>query len=188
MAMAPSWWAIIFLAQATILWGALRIVPCFAYGCAIYLLWSSGALKTRAVAKAAAVAAIAGVAVSALLGGPDPVTVALFGVLILGLAAMAQTGSRVLTAPVWVYLGEVSFSIYMVVVPWELLFSRGAAKVLRLQGETMPPVVWLAMVVGIVPAAMVLHHLVERPAREAMRRHGVPFLNRSRAVDRGGPG
>ena len=174
------------LTQATIVWGAVRIVPCFAYGCAIYLLWNSGALKTRVAAKVAALSGVAAVTFGALFGAPDPLMVALFGGLIVGLAAMASTGSRLLTAPVWVYLGEVSFSIYMVVVPWELLFGRAASKVLHLGGDVLPPVAWLMMTLGVIPAAMVLHHLVERPAREAMRRHGVPFLRRSRALDRGG--
>ena len=173
------------LAKQTIVWGALRIVPCFAYGCAIWLLWTSGALGTRAAAKAATLASLAGVIGGALLSASDPLMVALFGLLILGLAAMARTGSRVLTAAPWVYLGEVSFSIYMVCIPWELLFGHGAAKALHLQGEILPPLAWAAMVVGVVPVAMIVHHLVERPAREAMRRSGVPFLNRSRATPRG---
>ncbi len=174
------------LTHATIVWGALRIVPCFAYGCAIYLAWRSGALEARMTANGAALAGLAAITAGALLGAPDPLMVALFGALILGLAAMARTGSRVLTAPVWVYLGEVSFSIYMVCIPWELLFGHGAAKVLHLHGETLPAPVWLAMILGVIPAATVLHHLVERPAREAMRRNGVPFLSRSRAVERRG--
>ena len=49
------------LDQATIAWGALRIVPCFAYGCAIYLLWRSGAVRRRAAAIAGA--SISGAAV-----------------------------------------------------------------------------------------------------------------------------
>ena len=34
------------LTRATIAWGALRIVPCFALGCAIFLLWSARAVST----------------------------------------------------------------------------------------------------------------------------------------------
>lgn len=74
----------------------------------------------------------------------------------------------------------------MVCIPWGLLFGHGAAKLLHLHGETLPAPVWLAMILGVISAAMVMHHLVERPAREAMRRNGVPFLNRSRAAERGG--
>jgi hypothetical protein len=35
------------LTEATIHWGFLRIVPCFAYGCALHALWRSGAVSGR---------------------------------------------------------------------------------------------------------------------------------------------
>lgn len=46
----------------------------------------------------------------------------------------------------------------------------------------MPWPLRAVMFVGVVPAAMVLHHLVERPAREIMRRHGVPFARLHRPL------
>ena len=109
-------------------------------------------------------------------GAPDWLTVCVFGALILCLASLSSTGSKLLSAPLWVYLGEVSFAIYMVCIPWLLVFGRGAKKLLNLSGDTLPPGVWAVLFVGVVPAAILVHHLVERPARDAMRRHGVMFL------------
>jgi peptidoglycan/LPS O-acetylase OafA/YrhL len=165
------------LTQATIAWGALRIVPCFALGCAVWLLWRVETIRSAWLAKAGVAASIAAVVVSALAGAPDFVFICLFGVLILALGSLPGAGSM-LTAPIWVYLGEVSFAVYMVCIPWQLVFEHGAKTLLHLSSDTLPLWLWGILFVGVVPAAVVLHHLVERPAREAMRRHGVPFRRR----------
>lgn len=170
------------LTKATIAWGALRIVPCFALGCAIWLLWRSDFIRSPRLAVAGVLASVAAVAACALADAPDWLSVSLFGVLILGLGSLASTGSKLLTAPLWVYLGEVSFAVYMVCIPWQLVFENGARKVLGLSSEALPPLLWAVLFVGVVPAAMVVHHLVERPAREAMRRHGVPFMRKRAAL------
>jgi peptidoglycan/LPS O-acetylase OafA/YrhL len=168
------------LTRATIAWGALRIVPCFALGCATYLVWSAEPIRAPRLALTVSVGALASVAATAQFGAPDWMSVALFGALIFGLAGMASAGSRVLTAPLWVYLGEVSFSVYMVCIPWQLVFEKGSHKLLGLADGALPLPLWLIQVAGVVPAAMVVHHLVERPAREAMRQHGVPFTRAPR--------
>ena len=164
------------LTHATIAWGALRIVPCFALGCATWLLWRTQVVSTKGAAVLGAVASVVAVIGCAAWGAPDWLTVCVFGALILCLASLSSTGSKLLSAPLWVYLGEVSFAIYMVCIPWLLVFGRGAKKLLNLSGDTLPVGVWAVLFVGVVPAAILVHHLVERPARDAMRRHGVMFL------------
>lgn len=153
------------LTQATIHWGALRIVPCFAYGCAAYLAWRAGGLKRPG---AMVLASTALIVVCAALQLWDGVTVALFGVLILGLAGLSGRGG-LLESKTGVWLGEVSYSVYMVCVPWKLLAINAAS---RLTGgeEHLPWWLWIPIVVAIVPIAGLSHHLIERPARDAMRR------------------
>ena len=165
------------LTAATIVWGALRIVPCFALGCAIWLVWSSGWPKTTRASWVLSSGGLASVLLLTLSPLPDWLTVPGFAALILGLAGLARAGSRRMTAPLLVYLGEVSFAVYMVCIPWQLVFMGLAAK-LTGGGDRLPWPLWLLLVAGVTPAAMVVHHLVERPAREAMRRHGVPFMHR----------
>ena len=169
------------LTKATTAWGALRIVPCFALGCAIWLLWRSEAIASRNAAVAGVALSTLAVIAAALAGAPDWLITCVFGVLILSLGSLASTGSRLLTAPLWIYLGEVSFAVYMVCIPWQLVFEHGVRKMFSLPGDTLPPLLWAVLYAGVVPAAMVLHHLVERPAREAMRRQGVPFVGRRAA-------
>jgi peptidoglycan/LPS O-acetylase OafA/YrhL len=157
------------LTQATFQWGALRIVPCFAYGCAVYLLWRSGAIESRFQAKFWACAF--GVMTFGLgyITAPDATCVTVFGGLILALAGLTSTGSRVLSNRVGVYLGEVSYAVYMVCFPWKLVFTNTAEKFFGYENG-LPLWLWAVMFAGVLPVAMIAHHLVERPARAAMRR------------------
>jgi peptidoglycan/LPS O-acetylase OafA/YrhL len=158
------------LDQATIAWGALRIVPSFAYGCAIYLVWRSGAVNARILAISGALFSGACILGAAQLAAPDTLIVGLFGPLILCLAALVATGSRLGSNPLLVYMGEISFSMYMIVVPWSLLFVNVAARILHAQDKQLPLYAWLVLVLGVFPLAAIAHHLIERPARYQMRR------------------
>lgn len=162
------------LAHATAAWGALRIVPCFALGCAVNLLWRAEVLNSAKPALTTSLAAFGAVVVASLLGAPDLVLVLLFGALIFGLGMMASAGSSVLTGATLVYLGEVSFAVYMVCIPWQLAFSKAVGRLFAMTGDTLPTWLWLVEIAGVVPVAMLVHHLVERPARSWMRRHD-PF-------------
>jgi peptidoglycan/LPS O-acetylase OafA/YrhL len=62
------------LTDATIKWGALRIVPCFAFGCALHALWRSGVIPARLAAPGAAIMG-ALVLAAVQFGAPDPVIV-----------------------------------------------------------------------------------------------------------------
>jgi peptidoglycan/LPS O-acetylase OafA/YrhL len=164
------------LTQATVAWGALRIVPCFAYGCALFLLWRSGALETRMQAMAALAVSTALVGVSAQMGAPDAVTVTAAGGAIFALAGLWSHLPRGafggLTGRAAVYLGEVSYSVYMICIPWSLVFVNGAAKAFGLPEERLPLPLWLVFIAAVVPLAAVSHHLIERPARAWLRNLG----------------
>ena len=158
------------LTHATILWGALRIVPCFALGSALWLLWK----KTHAVAQRfglpLAGGAFATLVAAIVLHSPDWLFVLDFAVLIFGLALMSEAGDRILTHPALTYLGEVSFAIYMICIPWQLVATQGLHKLLHLDPDHLPVALWVVLVAGVVPAGMVMHHLIERPARRLMRK------------------
>lgn len=153
------------LTEATFRWGALRIVPCFALGCALYLVHRRGPLPRPDLVALTCVGLIA-VATSFAL--PDPVVVLLGGGLILALAGLPNRGPLASRTGVW--LGEISYAVYMVCVPWKLLAINLAARATGAEDKLLHPVVWLAVVLGVIPAAAVAHHLVERPARNLLRR------------------
>ena len=96
-------------------------------------------------------------------------------------AGLAGSGSRVLASPAWVWLGEVSFALYMVKAPWELLGGNLLKHALHLSdGAPWPFLPWLAFVAGTLPVAALAHHLVERPARVWLRRLGELYPARPR--------
>lgn len=165
------------LTEATFRWGALRIVPCFAYGCAAWLLWRSGAIKSQLQAKFWCVVFAMTIVGLASIDASRGALVAVFGGLIVSLASLTSTGSKVLSGKVGVWLGEVSYAVYMTCFPWQLVFSHGARKILHIDGP-LPPALWLVMLIGVVPVAAAAHHLIERPARTLLRRwgdHGFSF-------------
>ena len=155
------------LTEATFRWGALRIVPCFALGCALYLAYRHQPLQRPGVAVAVFAAAMA---VSASLASWDGVTVLLAGGLILGLASLDNARAGWLASKPAVYLGEISYSIYMVCVPWQILAVNVAARLTGAEDKRLSLGVWLVVVALLPVVAAASYHLVERPARTALRR------------------
>jgi len=153
------------LTQATIAWGALRIVPCFALGCALYLVHRRGALPRPGWIAAGVTVALA---LATSLQAPDALIVPLCGALILALASLSNARAGWLASGPAVYLGEISYSVYMVVLPWKLLAVNLAS---RLTGgaEKLDLIVWLAVVAALPLVAAISYHLVEYPARKALR-------------------
>lgn len=154
------------LTEATIRWGALRIVPCFALGCALYLVYRKAPLKAPWTASAVSFGLMV---LSAALGLWDGVTVLLAGALILSLASLPNERAGWLASKPAVYLGEISYSVYMVCVPWKLLAVNLAAKVTDAPDKQLQLFVWLAILALLPVAAAVSYHLVEHPARKALR-------------------
>jgi len=153
---------------ATIAWGALRIIPCFLLGCGLYLAWRSRVADRR---KALAGAAFFGLAVlaAAQFRAPDILIVFACAGLIISLAQVSAAGSRLLVQPLFVYLGEISYCIYMVSIPWSLLFVNIAARIMHLSAKQLPWPVWIVFALSVLPVAAAAHHLIERPARDRMK-------------------
>ena len=156
------------LTEATIRWGFLRIVPCFAYGCALHALWRSGAVSGRWSGVAACLAGAA-VLLAVQLSAPDQVIVMTLGGLIVALAGLAATGSSFATQAPLVYLGEISYSTYMICIPWKILAVNAAEKLLKIDGDQLPLYAWLLIVAALVPLSAMSYHIVEKPMRERMK-------------------
>ena len=155
------------LTEATFRWGALRIVPCFLLGCALYLVYRRAPIP---FAGPVALFSGAGMLISASLGLWDPITVLFAGGLILGLGSMTNERAGPLASKAGVYLGEISYSIYMVCAPVLLVMTNVAARLTGADDKRFHIIVWLGIVAAIPVTAMLTYHLVERPARKALRR------------------
>lgn len=159
------------LTHATFQWGALRIVPTFLFGSALYLAWRAGAVRRPAVALLGAAIAGLTVILAASYGAPDLLIVTALGLLVLSLGGLGKEGNGILSSPVMVYLGEISFATYMIYVPWKWVFLKAAHAVLGTD-EGLPFVWWLAGLAALVPLSMLAHHVVEVPFRRIVRRLG----------------
>jgi peptidoglycan/LPS O-acetylase OafA/YrhL len=154
------------LTEATFRWGALRIVPCFAYGCALYLVYRRAPLpRAGLLALSAAVVMVGSASVLAW----DAVTVLAAGLLILALASIPHDRAGWLGSRPAVYLGEISYSVYMVCAPWQILAVNLAARATGADDKRLHVLVWLGIILGLIAAAAATYHLIERPARQALR-------------------
>ncbi len=154
------------LTEATFRWGALRIVPCFAYGCALYLVYRRAPLPRAGLLALSAAVVMAG---SASVLAWDAVTVLAAGLLILALASIPHDRAGWLGSRPAVYLGEISYSVYMVCAPWQILAVNLAARATGSDDKRLHVLVWLGIILGLIAAAAATYHLIERPARQALR-------------------
>ncbi len=143
----------------------LRIAPEFCLGCALYALGRTVELGARATAALGA-AFGAALLLGAHFGAPDIVLVLCGAALIYLLAELSRNGSlRWLTLPWLVYLGEISYSTYMIHGVIESGYFPLAAKLGGWALDATP-------VLLLVPALILVHlgsvagyAWIERPGR-----------------------
>ena len=86
--------------------------------------------------------------------------------------ALAERSSPVLSGVIGrspAYLGELSYAIYRLCVPLNLLFVDSVSHLAGHQKDGLLDYAWLFMVIGLIPLAAARHHLVERPGRIRIR-------------------
>ena len=160
------------LTHATFQWGALRIVPSFLLGCALFLAWRSGAVSNPRLALAGAAISSLAVIIAASFSGSDIVIVLALGLLVLSVSGLGRDGTGILSSRVFVYLGEISFATYMIYVPWKWVFLKGVNALLGAGHTGLPFFWWLAGLLALVPLSMAAHQLIERPFRSILRNFG----------------
>ncbi len=166
------------LTHATFQWGALRVVPAFLLGAALYLARRAGAVKREGVAMAGAMVAGLIIVAAGSYSRADVVIVIACGLLVLSMSGLGRDGTGILSSPLLVYLGEISFASYMVYVPWKWVYLRLVNGLLGTDHAPMPFIWWFAGLLALVPISMLAHHLIEVPCRGLVRRYGEKILVR----------
>lgn len=156
------------LTHQTIQRGIVRIIPCFVFGGAINLLWRRITV-TRLVAWALIAESLIAMVGLALRSAPDFAFGLAFGCLIFGLGQLSKLESRAFTGGLGVYLGEVSYAIYMVCIPWKLAFEPLLLRIIHPTGGHLTFPAWFVLTLGVLIPAIIAHHVVEAPARRWMR-------------------
>jgi peptidoglycan/LPS O-acetylase OafA/YrhL len=149
--------------------GFIRIVPAFFMGAALYQLGRTVSVP-RLAALVGALAAVIWIVVASMLKLGDLAIWPAFALLIFSLAEASKTNARgVLGAAGLVYLGEVSYAVYMTHLPVDIVYFQVLGRIAPTLGG---PLVWAAWagVFGVcLAASVVAYHLVETPARNWMR-------------------
>jgi peptidoglycan/LPS O-acetylase OafA/YrhL len=161
--------------------GIVRIVPSFLAGVALWQVGRTGTMS-HIVALAGAAVSVLWVVVTTEFRLPTLVTwPGLLG-LVYFLAGTASGSRPLFATPLWVWLGEISFAVYMVHLPIDIAFYQVVERVLggAPTGVLALALGLVAMVLCIVAAA-ISHRWFETPVRNWMRSHAPPWF-RSRAL------
>ena len=146
----------------------LRIAPEFCLGCALYGLGRGFALNARTTTVGTAVVATA-IVVGAHLSAPDVVLVLCGATLVFLLAEASRNGSlRWLASPQLVYLGEISYSTYMIHGVVQVAYFAAAAWLGGWQFEAMPPLLVLPAVLLVHLGSVAGYAWVERSGRRQL--------------------
>jgi peptidoglycan/LPS O-acetylase OafA/YrhL len=146
----------------------LRILPEFSLGVALYLVFSVRTFLT----KATSYFWISTFGALAVIHSPLPDLLAIFCfmVMIVCAANFSRARSRTgywLEKPFFVWLGEISYSLYMVHYPILLMLCGGAYYLLG--GDVYSRMFWIicAITVGVILCATILlHYMIELPGRK----------------------
>ena len=157
--------------------GALRILPAFLMGTALHRFGSSVSLPAAA-ASAGAIAACALIAIAASLRLSDLWIWPGLALLIYCLAETSKAAKPgVMSTPLLVYLGEVSYSVYMVHLPVDIVYFHGLQRLAPHLSPAGAGLAWSGAFVACLVAAIAVYHGVERPARDGLRARD-PFARR----------
>jgi len=154
--------------------GFIRIIPAFLLGASLHLLGRTVSLP-RSFALGGAAAAVGWIVVAATLGSSDALIWPAFGLLIFSLAEASKTNAHGIMGAAWlVYLGEVSYSVYMTHLPVDIAYFHALDRIAPGIGGAAAWFAWIGVFAATLIVSMATYHLVERPARSWMRAHD-PF-------------
>jgi peptidoglycan/LPS O-acetylase OafA/YrhL len=143
--------------------GCVRILPEFTLGIALYRLGTERSMNV--LHSRWAVTLVALLTLIFILLRWDLPIVLVMTMLILAVAETARQGRKdFLTTAGMVYLGEISYSIYMIHVPISAIVFRGMTKTLGIPPAWSIPMVIL-VVIGLAAAT---HRLIESPGRRVI--------------------
>jgi peptidoglycan/LPS O-acetylase OafA/YrhL len=120
---------------------------------------------------AVVLAAIVGAALLAATPARDFAIVGVFVLAILASSVPGNLVARFLSVPPLVYLGEISYSLYMVHVPIRMTLGKLVEPRLVVASTAGAWVMGLGFCLATLATAAAVYHLVEVPARRWLRRH-----------------
>ena len=150
-------------------------LPEFVFGMALGILFSRrapvGVLMRRSMILGRVGFGVGFVVVAPLVPGEmisNGLLMPFLGLLLVGLA---YSPSRVFNHPIFVQLGEASYSLYLLHIPLWNWMSRADGHLGQWQAQS--PKLFFVYVGLVIAASLMLLHLIETPARLAIRRYAI---------------
>jgi len=160
------------ITERTSNFGILRIIPSFGMGVALYLLGTARPLATT-FAWPLVIGSLGWIVIASELR-VDPLLVfpGLLG-LVFGLAEVSRRGlDGAFGGRAMVYLGEVSYAVYMVHLLVDIVWYHGLERfgISAASPDLIKGIALVGAILASIAAAIIAHHAVEKPARVIMRR------------------
>lgn len=156
--------------------GALRIIPSFLTGIMLWRFGNNINLGFKAAYLGLALSALLLIVFASLSYSALVIWPCLLGVVFFLAETSKTKGKSLISSKTWVYLGEISFSMYMVHLLVDIVFFKIAEKLFPVQSFIIKLSLFsVAFILTIVAAAM-LFELVEKPMRNYMRKNTPKFL------------
>jgi peptidoglycan/LPS O-acetylase OafA/YrhL len=162
--------------------GALRIVPSFLMGIA---LWMAGrqVKLSHWLASAGVWTSVLWVFVCSGAGFPSELIWPGLAGLVFFLAETSKHEDHAFCASKqWVYLGEISFAAYMVHLPLDIVFYKVIEKLMGMPTGVSAILIGIVAIILTWLAAAIAHALIEKPARNFMRANMPSFMKPQRLV------
>jgi len=168
------------LPMATERFGVIRIIPEFLIGVALYRFGQIYTLP-RAIARGAFITVLA-IYLWAAHSAWDDRAIALLGAPIIFLLAELDRHAGEVRAGPMSYLGDISYSVYMIHVPFFMVSFNLLQDVLGLVDETISWPILLALIIAMLGTSAGTYEWIERPARIRLRAWGEAGLSRRRGT------
>ena len=163
------------LPMATERYGVIRIIPEFLIGVGLYRLGQKWQLP-KPIARASLAVVVALYLFGSHIAVDDRVLALLGAPLIFLLAELDRRAVTKTNHGFFVYLGDVSYAIYMIHVPFFMVSFNLLQDVLGVIDETMSTSLFAALLMIMIGASAVTYQIIEKPARTGIRALGDRLL------------
>jgi peptidoglycan/LPS O-acetylase OafA/YrhL len=156
--------------------GALRIVPSFLAGCALWQIGRTMAPMAPSLALGGVAGSVAWIAVTSELGLSSAVIWLGLVALVFFVAATATGGRPILASPRWVWLGEISFAVYMIHLPVDIIYYQVLERLIGTPTGLTAVAAGAGAFLAVLVAAAASYAWFERPVRQWMRANPPPLM------------